>query len=118
LSFKPQDTRPQPEGYSIGGWPRELREQYLKQWHDEHPKTAALASQVDDEGETYAAPPGYSDTVDHEANFFNAVRTRKPVTENEMFGNHAAIACHLANFAYFNQDVAVWDGAAKKIVKG
>jgi predicted dehydrogenase len=118
LSFKPQDTRPQPEGYSIGGWPRELREQYLRQWRDEHPKTGALASQVDEEGETYAAPPGYSDTVDHEANFFNAVRTRKPVAENEMFGNHAAIGCHLANFAYFNQDVAIWDAAAKKIVKG
>jgi predicted dehydrogenase len=118
LSFKPQDTRPQPEGYSIGGWPRELREQYLQQWREEHPKTAALASQVDEEGETYAAPPGYSDTVDHEANFFNAVRTRKPVAENEMFGNHAAIGCHLANFAYFNQDVAIWDAATKKIVKG
>jgi len=117
LSFKPQDTRPQPEGYSIFGWPKELREQYLKQWHEEHPKPAALASSVDEEGETYAAPPGYSDTVDHEANFFNAVRTRKPVAENEMFGNHAAIGCHLANFAYFNKSVAVWDGTAKKIVK-
>jgi hypothetical protein len=35
-----------------------------------------------------------------------------------MFGNHAAIGCHLANFAYFNKSIAVWDGAAKKIVKG
>jgi predicted dehydrogenase len=118
LSYKPQDTRPQPEGYSINGWPRELREQYLKQWNEEHPKPAALASQVDEEGETYATPPGYSDTVDHEANFFNAVRTRKPVTENEIFGNHAAIGCHLANFAYFNKSAAVWDAAAKRIVKG
>ena len=118
LSYKPQDTRPSPEGYSVFGWPKELREQYLKQWHAEHPKPAALASQVDEEGETYAAPPGYSDTVDHEANFFNAVRTRKPVLENEVFGNHAAIGCHLSNFAYFNKSAAVWDAAAKKIVKG
>jgi predicted dehydrogenase len=118
LSYKPEDTRPSPEGYSIYGWPRALREQYLKQWQEEHPKPAALASRVDEEGETYAAPPGYSDTVDHEANFFNAVRTRKPVTENEIFGNHAAIGCHLANFAYFNKSVAVWDAGAKKIVKG
>jgi predicted dehydrogenase len=117
LSFKPQDTRPKPEGYSIFGWPKELREQYLKEWDKEHPKPAALASSLDAEGETYAAPPGYSDTVDHEANFFNAVRTRKPVAENEMFGNHAAIGCHLANFAYFNKSVAVWDESAKKIVK-
>jgi predicted dehydrogenase len=118
LSYTPQDTRPQPEGYSIGGWPRELREQYLKQWHEEHPRPAVLSSQVDEEGESYATPPGYSDVVDHEANFFNAVRTRKPVTENEIFGNNAAIGCHLSNFAYFNKSIAVWDEKAKKIVKG
>jgi hypothetical protein len=45
------------------------------------------------------------------------VRTRKPVTENELFGNQAAIGCHLANFAYFNKSAAVWDAAARKIVK-
>jgi len=118
LTFTPQDTRPSPEGYSVFGWPKELREQYLKQWKEEHPKPAALASQLDEEGETYANPPGYSDTVDHQANFFSAVRSRKPVTENEIFGNHAAIGCHLSNFAYFNKSAAVWDPAAKKIVKG
>jgi len=118
LTYKPQDMRPSPEGYSVFGWPKELREQYMKQWSQEHPKPAALASHLDEEGESYAAPPGYSDTVDHEANFFNAVRTRKPVAENEMFGNNAAIGCHLSNFAYFNKSAAVWDAAAKKIVKG
>ena len=61
---------------------------------------------------------GYSDVVDHQANFFNAVRTRKPVVENEVFGNQAAIGCHLSNYAYFNKCIAVWDGKAKKIVKG
>jgi hypothetical protein len=90
----------------------------LKQWHEEHPDPTPQSSRVDEEGETYATPAGYSDVVDHEANFFNAVRTRKPVTENEIFGNHAAIGCHLSNFAYFNKCVAVWDPAAKKIVKG
>jgi predicted dehydrogenase len=118
LSYKPQDTRPKPDTYAMIGWPRELSERYLKQWHEEHPQSAALASQLDEEAESYATPPGYSDTVDHEANFFSAVRTRKPVAENETFGNHAAIGCHLSNFAYFNRCAAVWDTAAKKIVKG
>jgi hypothetical protein len=118
LTFKPEDTRPKPEGYSVNGWPRALREQYLKQWHQEHPPTPALASSLDELNESYTVPEGYSDVVDHEANFFNAVRTRKPVTENEIFGNHAAIGCHLANFAYFNKSIAVWDAGAKKIVKG
>jgi len=118
LTYKPEDTRPHPEDYSIGGWPKELRDQYLKQWDQEHPATAALASKVDEQVETYTTPPGYSDTVDHQANFFNAVRTRKPVVENEVFGNNTSIGCHLSNFAYFNNCVAVWDEKNKKIVKG
>jgi hypothetical protein len=95
-----------------------LRDQYLKKWHEDHPEPAALASKVDGEGESFANPPGYSDTVDHQANFYQAVRTRKPVVENEVFGNNAAIGCHLANFSYFNKTTAVWDEASKKIVKG
>jgi predicted dehydrogenase len=118
LSYKPQDTRPEPEGYSIGGWPAVLRNQYLKEWHAQHPEPAPLTWNVDAEGESYALPAGYSDTVDHQTNFYNAVRSRKPVVENEVFGNNAAIGCHLANFAYFNNDVAVWDPTGKKIVKG
>jgi len=118
LTYKPEDTRPEPEGYSIYGWPKALRDQYLAKWHEEHPQPAALRSNVEEDGETYETPSGYSDTVDHQANFYNAVRTRKPVVENEIFGNNAAIGCHLANFSYFNKCVAVWDANAKKIVKG
>jgi hypothetical protein len=65
--------------------------------------------------ETFVPPAGYSDLVDHQANFFNAVRTRKRVVENEEFGNNAAIGCHLANYSYFNKAVATWDEGAKKI---
>jgi predicted dehydrogenase len=118
LTFKPENVRPEPEDYAVFGWPKDLRDQYFKRWNAEHPPTAALAASVDGEGESYASPPGYSDTVDHQANFFNAVRTRKPVVENEVFGNHTAIGCHLANFSYFNKTVAVWDASSKKIVKG
>jgi predicted dehydrogenase len=115
LTFTPQDTRPQPEGYSIYGWPAEMRKKYLDQWATEHPGTAPLAGSVDQEGESYATPPHYSDTVDHLANFFDSVRTRKQPVENGVFGNNAAIACHLANYSYFNNAVAKWDPEAKKI---
>jgi predicted dehydrogenase len=118
LTFKPQDTRPQPEGYSIYGWPAALREQYLAKFKEEHPYPAPLNWKVDEEAERYANPPGYSDLADHETNFFTAVRTRKPTVENEVFGNNAAIGCHLANYSYFNKTAAVWDAGAKKIVKG
>jgi predicted dehydrogenase len=118
LTFKPQDTRPRPEGYSIYGWPAALRDQYLSKFREEHPDPAPLSWKVDEQSELFALPQGYSDLVDHETNFFTAVRTRKPTIENEVFGNNAAIGCHLANFSYFNKTVAVWDAAAKKIVRG
>ena len=118
LTYTPQDTRPQPEGYSLIGWPEALRSQYLAKWHEDNPLSAPLSYNVDEDSEVYTVPHGYNDIADHQANFFHAVRTRKPTVENEVFGNNAAIGCHLSNFAYFNKSIAVWDAGAKKIVKG
>ncbi|MCU1299547.1 MAG: hypothetical protein JWO91_3825 [Acidobacteriaceae bacterium] len=115
LTYLPQDTRPQPESYSIYGWPLQLREAYLQTWHAEHPLPSPLNFKVDEQAESYATPKGYSDIADHQANFCNAVRTRKKTVENEDFGNNAAIGCHLANYAYFNKAIATWDSGAKKI---
>jgi hypothetical protein len=115
VTFKPQDTQPHPESYSIYGWPNDLRKQYLAEWEVEHPRTAPLAATAQTQTEVYEAPAGYSDTADHIANFFNAIRTRKPPVENEDFGNTASIACHMANHSFFKKTVSVWDSAAKKI---
>ena len=115
VTFTPQDTRPQPDTYSTNGWPEQLRREYLAKWRVEHPLPNALEFKLDEETETFGVPPGYEDVVDHEANFFNALRTRKPTVENEEFGNNAAIGCHLANYSYFKETPAVWDGAAKTI---
>jgi predicted dehydrogenase len=115
LTYTPQDTREKAEDYSIKGWPEELRKEYLRKWHDEHPMAAPLTFQVDEETEVFATPPDYNDTADHEANFFDSVRSRRPPVENEVFANHAAIGCHLANYAYFNKTIAIWDAGGKKI---
>jgi predicted dehydrogenase len=115
LTYVPQDTHPEPEGYSIYGWPKALRDQYLAKFAEEHPLPGPQDAKVTEGTEVYAAPPGYSDIVDHQGNFFNAVRTRKKVVENEEFGNNAAMGCHLANYSYFKESAAIWDPAAKKI---
>ncbi len=114
LTFVPQDDSPKPETYSTRGWPARLRNQYLAQWAADHPLPPPRDYQAI-EAETFTAPAGYSDVSAHQANFFDAVRTRKPVVENEEFGNHAAIGCHLANYAYFKKTIATWDPAAKTI---
>jgi len=38
------------------------------------------------------------------------------VVENEVFGHHASIGCHMANYSYFRQTVARWDQNTKRIV--
>jgi len=44
-----------------------------------------------------------------------AVRSRKPVTEDAVFGHYAALACHMANQSYFRNSPVVWDAASGQI---
>jgi len=48
-------------------------------------------------------------------NFFQAVKSRQPVVEDAVFGNHAAIACHMANESYFRKQPVFWDAASHSI---
>ena len=70
LTFTPQDTRPQPDSYSIFGWPAKLRDDYLQQWQRDNPLPQPGKFAVDQQEETYLPPAGYSDVVGHLANFF------------------------------------------------
>jgi predicted dehydrogenase len=113
LTVTPQDTSPRPEGYALNGWTAEAKRQYLNEWHEAHPAPPPRLGEV----ESYAAPQGYDDTADHLASFFHAVETREHVVEDEVFGNNAAVACHMANHSYFHRTVAAWD-AATRTIKG
>jgi hypothetical protein len=114
--FRPEPPYHTREDYSIGSWPEAQRQEYIAEWDRQHPKPAPHTESVDAAEEVYAAPAGYSDLEDHLATFFQAVRTRKPVVENETFGNVAALTgCHMSNYSYFNKTVAVWDGPSKRI---
>jgi len=57
----------------------------------------------------YLPPSGYSDHLEHHRNFINAVRTRKPVVEDAVFGFRAAGPALLSNVSYFEKRVCVWD---------
>jgi len=111
VTVTPQDTAPRPEGYSLNGWTAAMKRQYLDEWYAAHPGPTASLREV----ETYSVPPGYDDTADHLTNFFRAVETRQHVVEDEVFGNNAAIACHMANQSYFHRNVATWDAASQTI---
>jgi predicted dehydrogenase len=115
LTFQPQNVTEQPDAYATIGWPAQLRNEYLAKWSKEHPQTPPLSASLMATAENFSMPAHYVDTVDHQANFFQSVRTRKSPMEDAVFGNNAAISCHMANASYFKNAAAVWDAGAKRI---
>jgi len=111
VTYTPQDGLD--HGPCAPGWPKKMKADYVEKWHEEHdPKPA---TQVAVEAVSFYAPPEYNDDREHLWNYFESVRTRRPSVEDATFGNHTAIACHMANYSYFHKSLAVWDAAGKKI---
>ena len=65
----------------------------------------------------FAAPTGYSDHLDHFTNFFDAVRTGKPVIEDAAFGFRAAAPSLACNDSYFQKRIISWDPVNMKLLK-
>jgi len=115
LTFVPQDTELHPEGYSILGWPQKLRVEYLQQWQQQHPVTLPGRYKLIQSAETFEAPHNYDYQVDHMNNFMESVRTRRPSVEDAVYGKNTSIACHMANYSYFEKCLAVWNENAQRI---
>jgi hypothetical protein len=112
LRHSPQsgvDTAP---SYYADSFPAKLHEEYLKQWHAEHDPQLGKEPMHDD---TVYRGHDWDDMRPHLNVFFQSVKSRKPVTEDAVFGNHAAIACHMANESYFRRKPVMWDAASKTI---
>jgi predicted dehydrogenase len=112
VSYTPQpgvDTAP---SYYAASFPKPLRDEYMKTWHAEH--DAKPGKEPAPETVTYRTI-SFDDVKPHLLNFFNAVRTRKPVVEDAVFGHNAALACHMANESYFRKSAVTWDEGSKTI---
>ena len=113
LTVTPQSGRDTEPSYYTTGYPGALRQAYEEQWHRENdPKLGERLPFA--ETITFTAPH-FDGTRVHLWNFFEAVRTRKPVVEDVVFGHHAALACHMANESYFRRSAVTWDEATKTI---
>lgn len=114
-----------PSGFSISpqdgvdhspctpGWPRQMEQEYDAKWRAGH--TSAPGSEKLTPTTSYVVPPHYDSTREHLWNFFQSVKTRQPSIEGPDFANACAIACHMANYSYFNQAPAIWDESARRI---
>jgi predicted dehydrogenase len=112
LTYIPQagvDTSPSYYAYSF---PKAMREEYFKKWHQEH--DAVPGKETAFEGVTYRSI-SWDDVKPHLWNFFQAVHSRKPVVEDAVFGHNAALACHMANESYFRKSAVSWDAGSNTI---
>ena len=66
-------------------------------------------------GVTFEAPADYSAHNEHLANFFDSIRTGKPVVENAEFGFRAAAPALACNDSYFQNKVINWDANQMKL---
>ena len=112
LSYTPQSGKDTSPSYYANGFPHAMRAAYEKKWKEEN--TPPLGKEPMPESVSIKGPD-YDDMHPHLWAFFEAVRTRKPVVEDAVFGHHAALACHMANEAYFRQQVVYWDEASGTI---
>ncbi len=112
LAHLPQVGEDRSPSYYAYGFPRELREEYFEKWHAEHDPEPG-SEPVD--GSTTYRGQDWDDTTPHVWGFFEAVKTREPVVQDAVFGNHAALACHMANESYFRQAPVRWDEASRSV---
>jgi len=108
LTYTPQLGIDLAPSYYCYGLPSRLRNAYFQKWHEEHdpkPGKEPTPEIVNYKGDDY------DDLRPHLWKFFEAVRSRKPVVQNMVFGNNAALACHMANESYYRRGPVRWDAA-------
>jgi len=93
-------------GQTADTFAKATEEAFLREYRAKYPDTPQLRQGHD---EVYAPPPRYNSTEDHFRNFFDAVRTRRPVVEDAVFGLRAAGPALLANYSYFENRAIGWD---------
>jgi predicted dehydrogenase len=103
--------RPKEPGYTIDTFPQATQEAILKEYRAKYPDQPELRPASE---EAFRAPSGYYDGDDHFVNFFNALRSRKPVVEDAVFGFRAAAPALLTNDSYFENQPIGWDPDAMK----
>jgi predicted dehydrogenase len=108
----PREKEP---GLMIGSFAEAMQKQILAEYRKKYPVTHPEGEPAPGY-EKYEAPAGYSDSYDHFRNFFAAVRSRKPVVEDAVFGFRAAGAALLSNVSLERGGVVEWDAEKMKLV--
>ena len=107
LTRKPRDPEP---GYTVSTFAKAEQDRYLAEYRKKYPprNTNADSLRPVDE-QRFLMPRGYTEQYAHHANFFDAVRNRRPVDEDATFGLRAAGPALLSNVSLFERKIVQWD---------
>jgi predicted dehydrogenase len=103
----------------IGGWdaldtyPKAMQEELMKRYNQKY--SAEDKKRPVKPGTKYTAPEGYDEHLEHFANFFDGVRTGKPVVEDPVFGFRACAPCLACNDSNFQKKIISWDPVNMKL---
>jgi predicted dehydrogenase len=112
VSRVPREKEP---GVRVGPFSEAIQKRMMEIYHQKYPVTHPTGETLLGE-ERYVAPHGYSEHYDHVKNWIDAVRERRPVVEDPVFGFRAAGAALLSNVSYASGKPACWDPDAMKLV--
>jgi len=112
IHYTPQSGKDTEPSYYDSSFPAKMRAEYVQQWHARHDPVLAKEALAE---QTIYSGDDWDDLRPHLQTFFESVKTRKPNVENAVFGNHAAIACHMANESYFRKQQVYWHAATRTV---
>jgi predicted dehydrogenase len=110
-----------PKAPGIGGYdalftyPKAMQDSLMAEYnkkYTEEDKKRVTKSDIE-----FKAPQGYSDHLDHFTNFFDSIRTGKPVVEDAAFGFRAAAPSLACNESYFQKKIISWDPEKMVLLK-
>jgi predicted dehydrogenase len=114
LARTPRESEP---GYTINTFPKEVQEQFLKQYLAKYPHTRPNADAIRPETtEVFNPPPSHNPHREHHVAFQNAIRTGKAHFEDGVFGLRTAGPALLCNLSYFERRTMQWDPQNMNIV--
>jgi predicted dehydrogenase len=113
ITRQPRQAEP---GYTIDTFAKATQEKFLEEYRRKYPPQTPTADALRPKREEkYLQPRGYDDHKDHHRVWVEAIRSRKPVVEDAVFGFRAAGPALLCNQSYYDQRPILWDPQAMAI---
>lgn len=113
LTSAAPETQP---GYTIDTFAEAEQMKFLRAYHAKYAELRpSAASMKTGKEETFEPPPHYNDLQDHHRNFALAVRSRRPVVEDAVFGFRAAGPALVSNISYFENRIVEWNPVTMQV---